>query len=124
MINKQASQRRLVFLSRAATLAIGIIAFILAITAQELVYDLVLYAWAGLGAAFGPGLLMTLWWKRTTKWGVLAGMIVGTATVIIWKNVPALDAFIYEIIPGFIFAFISVVFVSLITQSSRTPKQN
>jgi sodium/proline symporter len=123
MINKQASQRRLVFLSRAATLAIGIIAFILAISAQELVYDLVLYAWAGLGAAFGPGLLMTLWWRRTTKWGVLAGMIVGTATVIIWKNVPALDAFIYEIIPGFVFAFVSVIFVSLITQDSRKPKQ-
>jgi sodium/proline symporter len=124
MINRKASQKRLVFLSRAATLAIGIIAFILAITAQELVYDLVLYAWAGLGAAFGPGLLMTLWWKRTTKWGVLAGMIVGTATVIIWKNLPALDAFIYEIIPGFIFAFISVVFVSLITQNAKSPKQN
>jgi sodium/proline symporter len=116
MINKKASQRTLVRISRVCTLAIGIIAFILAITAGQLVYDLVLYAWAGLGASFGPGLLLTLWWRRTTKWGVLAGMIFGTATVIIWKNVPALDHFIYEIIPGFICAFIAVVIVSLITK--------
>ncbi len=118
MINKQAKQRRLVMISRIATLMIGIVAFILAITASDLVYDLVLYAWAGLGSAFGPGLLLTLWWKRTTAWGLLSGMIVGTATVIIWKNVPALDAFIYEIIPGFVFALISVVLVSLLTQKS------
>lgn len=116
MINKNASQKRLVTLSRLATLAIGIIAFILAITAKEFVYDLVLYAWAGLGAAFGPGLLLTLWWKGTSKWGVFAGMVVGTVTVIVWKNVPVLDNLIYEIIPGFVFAFLSVVIVSLITK--------
>ena len=119
MINKQASQKSLVRISRVSTLLIGIVAFILALTAHEFVYDLVLYAWAGLGAAFGPGLLLSLWWKRTTGWGVLAGMIMGTATVIIWKNIPATSALIYEIIPGFICAFISVVVVSLLTAKSK-----
>jgi Na+/proline symporter len=76
----------------------------------------VLYAWAGLGAAFGPGLLLTLWWKGTSKWGVFAGMVVGTVTVIVWKNVPVLDNLIYEIIPGFVFAFLAVIIVSLITK--------
>jgi len=119
MINKNASQRSLVMISRICTLLIGVIAFILALISREFVYDLVLYAWAGLGAAFGPGLLLTLWWKRTTGWGVLAGMIVGTATVILWKNIPATSALIYEIIPGFICAFISVVVVSLLTSKSK-----
>jgi Na+/proline symporter len=116
MLNKKAPQKTLVRISRVATFLIGVIAFILAITARDLVYDLVLYAWAGLGAAFGPGLLLTLWWKRTSAWGVWAGMVVGTATVVIWKNVPALDAVIYEIIPGFVLAFITVVVVSLVTR--------
>ena len=119
MINKNASQKTLVMISRVCTLLIGVIAFILALTAHDFVYDLVLYAWAGLGAAFGPGLLLTLWWKRTTGWGVLAGMIVGTATVIIWKNIPATSALIYEIIPGFICAFVAVVVVSLLTPKSK-----
>jgi sodium/proline symporter len=120
MINKKAKQKSLVLISRLCTLGIGIVAFILAITAKDLVYDLVLYAWAGLGAAFGPGLLLTLWWKRTTGWGVLAGMITGTATVIIWKNVPVLDDLIYEIIPGFLFAFLAVLIISLATKNTRT----
>jgi len=94
MINKKASQKSLVLISRICTLVIGLIAFILALTAGKLVYHLVLYAWAGLGASFGPGLLLTLWWKRTTKWGVLAGMIAGTAAVVIWENVPALEKII------------------------------
>jgi len=122
MLNKKASQKSLVMISRVCTLAIGVVAFILALTAKQLVYDLVLYAWAGLGSAFGPGLLLTLWWKRASGWGILAGMIVGTATVIIWKNIPALDRFIYEIIPGFIFAFLAVIVISLITRKHRPDK--
>lgn len=116
MMNKKADQKTLVIISRAAAIAVGIIAFILAITAEQLVYWLVLYAWAGLGASFGPSLLLTLWWKKVTKQGVLAGMIVGTVTVLIWYNVPALKDFLYELIPGFFFSLATVWAVSMGTQ--------
>ncbi|MGB2768864.1 MAG: sodium/proline symporter, partial [Candidatus Zixiibacteriota bacterium] len=116
MIKKDAPDKRLVLISRVATLVIGVIAFMLALSAQALVYWLVLYAWAGLGASFGPALLTTLWWKKVTKQGVLAGMIVGTITVLIWYNVPVLKETLYELIPGFFFSLFSIIAVSLLTQ--------
>ncbi len=116
MMRKDAPDKRLVLISRVATLVIGVIAFMLALSAQSLVYWLVLYAWAGLGASFGPALLTTLWWKKVTKWGVLSGMIVGTITVLIWYNVPALKETLYELIPGFFFSLFSIIIVSLLTQ--------
>ena len=75
----------------------GILAFGLAVSAKSLVYDLVLYAWAGLGASFGPALLLTLWWKKTTKEGVWAGMIVGMIVVLLWYNIPLLKGLLYEL---------------------------
>jgi sodium/proline symporter len=116
MMKKDAPDRRLVFISRVSTLIIGVIAFMLALSAQSLVYWLVLYAWAGLGASFGPALLTTLWWKKVTKWGVLSGMIVGTITVLIWYNVPVLKESLYELIPSFFLSLFSIVMVSLLTQ--------
>ncbi|MBD3366967.1 MAG: sodium/solute symporter [Candidatus Eisenbacteria bacterium] len=119
LVNREASQRRLVALSRIGTLVIGAVAFILARRAEETVYWFVLYAWAGLGAAFGPGMVLSLWWKRTTKWGVLAGMIVGAATSVIWHNVEALKEIVYELVPAFVLALIAVVVVSLLTRPSE-----
>ncbi|MCP4569461.1 MAG: sodium/proline symporter [FCB group bacterium] len=115
MMNKKADQKTLVKISRFSAVIIGVIAFLLALSAEQLVYWLVLYAWAGLGASFGPPLLLTLWWKKVTRQGVLAGMITGTVTVLIWYNVPALKNFLYELIPGFILSFIAVYVVSLVT---------
>ena len=115
MIKKDAPQERLVLLSRLAAVVVGIVAFVLALTAEALVYDLVLYAWAGLGASFGPGLLLTLWWKRTTKQGVWAGMMVGMITSIVWYNVSALHNLLYELLPAFFLALITVWAVSLLT---------
>jgi len=115
MICKEAPQKRLVSLSRLAAVVVGVVAFVLAITAEALVYDLVLYAWAGLGACFGPGLLLTLWWKKTTKQGILAGMIVGMVTILIWYNVSVLHETLYELIPGFFLALGAVWIVSLLT---------
>jgi sodium/proline symporter len=120
MMRKDAPDKRLVLISRVATLVIGVIAFILALSAQSLVYWLVLYAWAGLGASFGPALLTTLWWKKVTKWGVLSGMIVGTITVLIWYNVPALKNSLYELIPSFFLSLFSIIIVSLLTQRSNS----
>lgn len=126
VVNPRAEQKKLVILSRLATLGVGVVAFILALSAEALVYDLVLYAWGGLGAAFGPPILLTLWWKRTTKAGVFAGMLVGTITVLIWYNVTALHDFIYELIPGFVFSFLATWLVSLCTAApdmKRTVQQ-
>ncbi|MCK4404794.1 MAG: sodium/proline symporter [candidate division Zixibacteria bacterium] len=116
MMRKDAPDKRLVLISRVATLVIGLIAFLLALSAQSLVYWLVLYAWAGLGASFGPALLTTLWWKKVTKQGVLSGMIVGTITVLIWYNVPVLKNSLYELIPSFFLSLFSIIIVSLLTQ--------
>ncbi|NIM99699.1 MAG: sodium/solute symporter [candidate division Zixibacteria bacterium] len=116
MMKRDAPDKKLVLISRVATLIIGIIAFLLALSAESLVYWLVLYAWAGLGASFGPALLTTLWWKKVTKEGVLAGMIVGTVTVLIWYNVPVLKDALYELIPSFFLSLFSVIIVSLLTQ--------
>jgi sodium/proline symporter len=116
MLNKNAPDKRLVLISRVATLIIGVIAFLLALSAESLVYWLVLYAWAGLGSSFGPALLTTLWWKKVTKQGVLAGMIVGTITVLIWYNMPALKETLYELIPGFFLSLFSIIIVSLLTR--------
>ena len=118
MIKKDVPEKRLVLISRVATLVIGAMAFLLALSAESLVYWLVLYAWAGLGSSFGPALLTTLWWKKVTKQGVLTGMIVGTVTVLIWYNVPVLKETLYELIPGFFLSLFSIVTVSLLTQKA------
>ena len=108
LINRDAPQKRLVLISRLVTVAVGVVALILALTAQQLVYDLVLYAWGGLGAAFGPPMLFILWSKRVTKRAVLAGMITGAVSVILWKNIPALSGIVYELVPGFILSTLAV----------------
>jgi len=119
LVNRDASQRRLVALSRIGTLVIGAVAFLLALRAEETVYWFVLYAWAGLGAAFGPAMVLSLWWKRTTKWGVLAGMVVGSVVSVVWHNVPALKDIVYELVPAFVLALLAVVVVSLLTAENR-----
>jgi len=115
LVNKEASQKRLVAISRVGTVAIGVIAFVLALRAEEKVYWFVLYAWAGLGAAFGPAMVMSLWWKRTTKWGVFAGMVVGSTVAVVWHNVAVLKDAVYELVPAFALALVAVVVVSLLT---------
>ena len=74
---------------------------------------MVAYAWAGFGAAFGPVVLMSLFWKRTTRAGVIAGIIVGGVTVLVWKQFELFG--LYEIVPGFIFALIAIYIVSKCT---------
>lgn len=108
LVKKDAPQKHLVMLSRIATIAVGVVAFVLALSAQQLVYDLVLYAWGGLGAAFGPPLLFCLWSRRVTKSGVMAGMLTGAITVVVWKNVAVLSGFVYELVPGFILSTLVV----------------
>jgi len=116
LINKNANQKKLLLISRVTTLLIGSVALLLALTAEQLVYWMVLFAWAGLGSAFGPPLLLSLWWKKVSKAGVVSGMIVGTVVVVVWYYVPVLKDNLYEIIPGFFASLITTVLVSLFSR--------
>ncbi|ATH93676.1 proline:sodium symporter PutP [Bacillus glycinifermentans] len=114
-IRKNASDKELVLVGRLAVLAISLIALIMALHPNETILNLVGYAWAGFGAAFGPVVLLSLYWKRMTKWGALSGMLSGALTVIAWEQVKAFAA-VYELIPGFIVSTAVIVIVSLLTK--------
>ncbi|OTG89796.1 sodium/proline symporter PutP [Acinetobacter sp. ANC 3832] len=115
-LRKDASQSELVWVGRLMVLAIAVLAIILAMNPDSKVLGLVAYAWAGFGAAFGPLIILSLFWKRMTLNGALVGMIVGALTVIIWKNTMS-SLGLYEIVPGFILSFISIIVVSLMDKA-------
>jgi sodium/proline symporter len=121
LINPEAGQRRLVALGRWAALGVGAIGFILAWQADDFVYNMVLYAWAGLGAAFGPPLLLALHWRKTSSAGVLGGFLSGTLTVICWYNIPLLKGWLYEMIPGFFISLAITVILSLLKPDDQQP---
>lgn len=115
LFNKDATQEQLVRVGRIAVIVIALIATFLAMDKDSKVLELVSYAWAGFGAAFGPALIMSLYWKRMTKMGALAGIITGGVTVVIWKQLSGGWFDLYEIIPGAIFAFIAIIVISKVT---------
>ncbi len=116
-IRKNASQKELVWIGRLMVLLIAILAIVLATNPESKVLGLVAYAWAGFGAAFGPLIILSLFWKRMNLSGALAGMVVGAVVVIAWKNISFFAATgIYEIIPGFICSFLAIIFFSLISK--------
>jgi len=109
-------QRTLVLYSRAVVILLVITALVFGVLAEDLVFWLVLFAWAGLGAAIGPTSILALFWRRTTRAGVIAGLVTGTAVTIFWKRTPELTALIYELVPAFGAALLVTVVVSLATQ--------
>ena len=119
----------MVLLSRVVILVMVVVATVIAAIAikypetKHIVFWLVLFAWGGLGASFGSTLLPALFWKGTTKWGVLAGLISGTVVTIIWKSVPQLSAIVYELIPAFGISFFLVIVVSLMTKPPAGAEQ-
>ena len=116
LLNRKPDDRTRTMINRGSVLLIGIIATTIALGEIRVVFDFVLYAWAGLGAAFGPALILTLLWRGTTGWGVLAGMLTGSVTVVAWRELPY-NA-IYELGPAFVLAFAAVIVVSLLTKKS------
>ena len=118
------SGKRGVIVARTTMVVISIIAAFLARDPESSVFRVVSFAWAGFGAAFGPAMLMALFWKRSNKWGALAGMVVGGAMVFIWKFLIAPMGgvwAIYELLPAFICATVAIVVVSLITPAPEKP---
>jgi len=122
-VNKRATEDKLVLVSRSITFLVGVAAFLIAYFSTELVFTMVSFAWSGLGSAFGPALLLTLWWRKTTREGVLAGMLVGTITVIIWHFTPQLSGILYELAPAFVMSLIAVWLVSLATYKNNIDKR-
>ncbi|MGL6260151.1 sodium/proline symporter PutP [Vibrio sp. WXL103] len=114
-INPSASSEQIVMIGRAAVVGISVCALLLALTPDSTVLGLVSYAWAGFGAAFGPVMILSLYWSRMNRQGALAGIVVGGATVVIWKQLSGGWFDLYEIVPGMLFAAIAIVFVSLLT---------
>ena len=116
LLRRNASQTELVWISRCAVIMVAIIAFLIAIDPASSVLNLVAYAWAGFGATFGPLIIMSLYWKRMTRTGALAGMIVGGLTVIIWKNLSGGLFDMYEMAPGFALSFLAIFLFSKFTK--------
>ena len=111
-------EKTAMLIARGTVISISVIGVILAQNPNSSVFKIVSFAWAGFGAAFGPVVLLALFWRRSNKWGALAGMLSGGIMIFVWKfYIAALnDAFrIYELLPAFIIAAICNVVVSLLT---------
>ncbi|MEE3333081.1 MAG: sodium/proline symporter PutP [Ruminococcus sp.] len=124
VINKKASEKSSLLIGRIAVAVIAVIAFIIAIDPNSSIMGLVSDAWAGFGAAFGPVVLLALFWKRSNSAGALAGMISGALTVIIWDYIPFMGGAtigattgLYSLAVGFPVAFVIMLVVSLITKN-------
>lgn len=120
-LRKNASQTELVWVGRAMVMAIALVAIGIASNPEAKVLGMVSYAWAGFGAAFGPVIILSLFWSAMTRNGALAGILVGAVTVVIWKQNGWLG--LYEIVPGFIFGWLAVVVVSRLGRPSASMLQ-
>jgi len=124
VIKKGSSDKEFVTMGRVAVLIVSLIAMFIAWEQNETILELVAYAWAGFGGAFGPIILLALFWRKLTSMGALAGMVVGAVTVVIWGNSEYLSGLIYEIVPGFILCLLFAVVVSLLTYRRNEEIEN
>ncbi|MGL4667833.1 MAG: sodium:solute symporter family transporter, partial [Saezia sp.] len=120
---KKASDKELVWVGRIMVLLISIIAIAIAYDPQSEVLGLVANAWAGFGAAFGPVVVFSLIWKKTSLEGALVGMLVGALTVVVWIAMDKFGTGLYEIIPGFVLSSIAIIVVSLMKPPSADIEQ-
>ncbi len=114
-LGKKISQKALVAMSRIVTILVGLAAFGLALLSDDLIYDVVSLAWAGLGSSFGPALVLSLHWKRMNGVGVVASMLVGAIVTIVWKWSPGFDEFLSVRFTSFAFATAAAVIGSLLS---------
>ncbi|MEX0943889.1 MAG: sodium/proline symporter PutP [Pseudomonadales bacterium] len=113
-----AGQTELVIVGRITVLMIAVIATVIALDPGSKVLGLVSYAWAGLGASFGPVILLSLYWQGMSRDGALAGMLTGALTVVVWKQLQGGPFDVYEILPGFILSALMIVLVSKLSPRS------
>ena len=117
LLKKDAKEKEVLNVSRITVFIIAAVAFVIALNPKSSIFSLVSYAWAGFGAAFGPVILLALFWRGMTRNGALAGLIAGGVTVIIWHNLKGGVFNIYEILPGFFACLIFAVAFSLLQKN-------
>jgi sodium/proline symporter len=118
VFKKNASDAEVLWIARIAMLLVALFGIFVAVSGNDSIFRVVSYAWAGLGASFGPLVLFSLFWKRTTFAGALAGMLTGGVMVVVWKNVIAKAGgvfAIYELLPAFVLSALVILVISLIT---------
>ena len=116
---KDATDKQVMWVSRIVLLVLVLLGIVIALDENSVIFQIVSFAWAGFGATFGPLMLFSLFWKRTTRAGAIAGMVSGAGMVFLWKLVISKlgGVFaIYELLPAFIFSAICIVVVSLLTK--------
>ncbi|WP_286265586.1 sodium/proline symporter PutP [Thalassotalea atypica] len=120
---REASEKELVWLSRISLIVIALLATVIATNPESSVLDLVSYAWAGFGAAFGPTVILSLYWSKYTKLGAICTVITGAIIVVVWKQLTGGIFDLYEIVPGFITAMAVGVLVSTTVKSDSTESE-
>lgn len=115
VMRRDLSQTHLMWVGRFSVLVLAGLATWLASDPESNVLNLVAYAWAGFGAAFGPTLILALYWRNMNRWGALAGMITGGVCVVWWKQLSGGIFDLYEMVPGFVLSFASILLVSALT---------
>ena len=123
LFRRSAGRAELLWVGRSAVLGIAALAFVLALDPDSTVLGLVSWAWAGFGAAFGPAIILSLYWPRMTRNGALAGILVGGVTVILWKQLAGLGGIfaIYELLPGFLLSAFAILAVSRLSAPLGRP---
>jgi len=118
VVKKKATDKQVMWVTRITLIAITLVAIIIAWKEDSVIFNIVSFAWSGFGATFGPLMLFSLFWKRTTRVGAIAGMVSGGVMVFVWKllisKLGGVFA-IYELLPAFIISSIVIVIVSLLT---------
>lgn len=123
-VKRNASDKELVLIGRLSVLSVAIVASLLAFDRNSSILSLVSNAWAGFGAAFGPLVIFSLYWRKMTKQAAMLGMISGALTVLIWIYSPLqingenLSSVMYEIVPGFIVSSLVIVITSILKPES------
>lgn len=127
IMNPKASDKKVLHIGRLTTVGVAVLAFFIAWNPNSSIMGLVSDAWAGLGAAFGPLVVMSLFWKRTNLAGAIAGLVSGAATVIIWDYIPLVDGQtigtttgLYSLLVGF---FVSLIFIVVVSLATKAPDQ-
>ncbi len=120
-LRKTATHNELIWVGRLMVAFVSLIAILISLDPDSRVLTMVSYAWAGFGAAFGSVIVLSLFWSPLTRNGALCGMLTGAITVVVWKHFAFLG--LYEILPGFVFAVISAVIVSLLEKPDEALRQ-
>ncbi|MBP7174623.1 MAG: sodium/proline symporter PutP [Thermoclostridium sp.] len=127
ILKKDATDKQVMTISRIVMLLIAVVGVIIGLDENSIIFQVVAFAWAGFGATFGPIVLFSLFWKRTTRGGAIAGMVAGGSMVFIWRLLikPIGGVFgIYELMPAFIFSCIAIVVVSILSREPSAEIQN